>query len=71
MKKHNPPDKSIACNLSLILFQRILYLRFEFLISLLDLVHLLLMPLRFLLEFAVLLLLRGADVGGQFLHGPL
>jgi hypothetical protein len=40
------------------------------LVPLLDLVHLLLVLLRLLLELAVLLLARGLDVGGQFLDGP-
>jgi len=56
---------------SFVLLQSILYLSLQFLITILDLIHLLLMPFRLLLQLPILLLLRCLYIGGQLLNRSL
>ena len=63
-------EKLIAMS-SFVLLQSILYLSLQFLITILDLIHLLLMPFRLLLQLPILLLLRCLYIGGQLLNRSL
>jgi hypothetical protein len=63
-------EKLIAMS-SFVLLQSILYLSLQFLITILDLIHLLLMLLRLLLQLLILLLLRRLDISGQLLNRSL